>query len=270
MDKFDYVVVGGGSAGCVMAARLSEDPQNRVLLLEAGAAGGPANMAVPPAWPSLIGSEVDWGYATVQQPAAGGFARRYPRGKVLGGSSSINGMSFIRGHPSDYDEWAASGAAGWGYQDLLPFFKRSETTESGDRAYRGTHGPMRVAPARQASPLSYAFLDAAVGIGYQRTGDLNGQDQEGVCWWDLNIVDGYRQSAADAYLRPVLDRPNLTVVTNALVHRLVLADGRCGGVNYSVGGETRQDKSMNQRIGHHGQVGAVEDGAQVSVSSRLA
>src|SRR5216684_3121019 len=119
MDQFDYVVVGGGSAGCVIAARLSEDPQNRVLLLEAGAADGPATMAVPPAWPSLIGSEVDWGYATVQQPAAGGFARRYPRGKVLGGSSSINGMSFIRGHRSDYDEWAASGAAGWGCQDLF-------------------------------------------------------------------------------------------------------------------------------------------------------
>ncbi len=258
MDQFDYVVVGGGSAGCVIAARLSEDPQNRVLLLEAGAAGGPANMAVPPAWPSLIGSEVDWGYATVQQPAAGGFARRYPRGKVLGGSSSINGMSFIRGHRSDYDEWAASGAAGWGYQDLLPFFKRSETTESGDRAYRGTHGPMRVAPARHASPLSYAFLDAAVGIGYQRTDDLNGQDQEGVCWWDLNIVDGYRQSAADAYLRPVLDRPNLTVVTNALVHRLVLADGRCGGVNYSVGGETRQVYPQGETILSAGSIGSAQ------------
>jgi len=258
MDQFDYVVVGGGSAGCVIAARLSEDPQNQILLLEAGAADGPANMAVPPAWPSLIGSEVDWGYATVQQPAAGGFARRYPRGKVLGGSSSINGMSFIRGHPSDYDEWAASGAAGWGYQDLLPFFKRSETTESGDRAYRGTHGPMRVAPARHASPLSYAFLDAAVGIGYQRTDDLNGQDQEGVCWWDLNIVDGYRQSAADAYLRPVLDRPNLTVVTNALVHRLVLADGRCGGVNYSVGGETRQVYPQGETILSAGSIGSAQ------------
>ena len=167
-------------------------------------------------------------------------------------------MSFIRGHRSDYDEWAASGAAGWGYQDLLPFFKRSETTESGDRAYRGTHGPMRVAPARHASPLSYAFLDAAVGIGYQRTDDLNGQDQEGVCWWDLNIVDGYRQSAADAYLRPVLDRPNLTVVTNALVHRLVLADGRCGGVNYSVGGETRQVYPQGETILSAGSIGSAQ------------
>jgi choline dehydrogenase len=258
MDQFDYVVVGGGSAGCVIAARLSEDPQNRVLLLEAGAADGPLNMAVPPAWPMLIGSEVDWGYATVPQPAAGGMARRYPQGKVLGGSSSINGMSFIRGHRSDYDEWVASGAAGWGYEDLLPFFKRSERTEGGDRAYRGTDGPMRVAPARHASPLSYAFLDAAVGVGYQRSDDLNGQDQEGICWWDLNIMDGYRQSAADAYLRPVLDRPNLTVVTNALVHRLVVADGRCGGVEYSVGGETRQIYPQGETILSAGSIGSAQ------------
>src|SRR5215468_7698822 len=148
MNRFDYVVVGAGSAGCVIAARLSEDPQNRVLLLEAGAADGPANMEVPSAWPELIGSDVDWRYATVPQLAAGGMARLYPRGKVLGGSSSINGMVFLRGHRSDYDEWVASGAVGWGYQDLLPFFKRSETAEGRDLAYRGDHGPMRVAPAR--------------------------------------------------------------------------------------------------------------------------
>ena len=119
MNQFDCVVVGAGSAGCVIAARLSESAQNRVLLLEAGPADGPDTMAVPPAWPSLIGSEADWGYVTVPQVAAGGMARRYPRGKVLGGSSSINGMTFLRGHRSGYDAWAASGAAGWGYEDLL-------------------------------------------------------------------------------------------------------------------------------------------------------
>jgi choline dehydrogenase-like flavoprotein len=167
-------------------------------------------------------------------------------------------MSFIRGHRSDYDEWAVSGAVGWGYQDLLPFFKKSETAEGRDLAYRGDHGPMRVAPARRGNPLSDAFFDAAMGIGYQRSDDLNGQDQEGICWWDLNIVDGYRQSAADAYLLPVLDRPNLTVVTNALVHRLVVTDGRCAGVEYSVDGETRHVSPHGETILSAGSIGSAK------------
>lgn len=255
MDQFDYVVVGAGSAGCVIAARLSEDPQNRVLLLEAGAADGPAIMAVPPEWPRLIGSEVDWGYTTVPQPAAGGIARRYPRGKVLGGSSSINAMAFIRGHRTNYDEWAAA-ATGWGYEDLLPFFKRTETAQGRDPAYRGTDGPMRVAPARNAHALSYAFLDAAEGAGYHRSDDLNGSDQEGVCWWDLNIVNGIRQSAADGYLLPALGRANLTVVTNALVHRLVVSDGRCAVVEYSVNGEGRRAYPHSETILSAGSIGS--------------
>ena len=258
MNHFDYAVVGAGSAGCVIAARLSEDPRKRVLLLEAGPADGPENMAVPPAWPSLIGSEVDWGYATVPQLTAGGMAREYPLGKVLGGSSSINGMTFLRGHRCGYDEWPAAGATGWGYEDLLPFFKRSETCEGRDRAFRGGHGPMRVAQARLANPLSYAFLNAAAGAGYRRSDDLNGRDQEGVCWTDLNIIDGSRQSAADGYLRPVLDRVNLTVVTNALVHRLVVADGRCAGVEYSVGGELRQVYPEGETILTAGTIGSAQ------------
>jgi choline dehydrogenase len=258
MNQFDYVVVGAGSAGCVIAARLSENPQNRVLLLEAGAADGPDTMAVPQAWPTLIGSEVDWGYKTVPQHAAGGMARPYPRGKVLGGSSSINAMTFLRGHRSGYDEWAAAGATGWGYQDLLPFFKHSETAENGDRAYRGGDGPMRVAPARHANPLSYVFRDAAVDVGYVRSDDLNGQDQEGINWTDLNIVNGSRQSAADGYVRPALGRPNLTVLTKALVHRLLLADGRCAGVEYSAGGELRQVYPQCETILSAGSIGSAQ------------
>jgi choline dehydrogenase len=258
MDRFDHVVVGAGSAGCVLAARLSEDPQNRVLLLEAGAADGPENMAVPPAWPTLIGSEADWGDMSVPQAAAGGIARRYPRGKVLGGSSSINAMAFIRGHRTNYDDWAAAGATGWGYQDLLPFFKRTEATEGRDPAYRGTDGPMRVAPAGTANPLSYAYLQAALGAGYHHSDDLNGSDQEGICWWDLTIVDGTRQSAADGYLRPVLDRPNLTVLTDARAYRLIMAKGRCVGVEYSDGSEVRRVYPQREMILSAGAIGSAQ------------
>lgn len=255
MDQFDYIVVGAGSAGCVIAARLSEDPRHRVLLLEAGAADGPEIMAAPLEWPALIGSEVDWGYSTVPQPAAGSLARRYPRGKVLGGSSSINGMAFVRGHRAGYDEWADI-APGWGYEDLLPFFKRCEATQGRDPAYRGTDGPMRVAPERNVHPLSYAFLDAAKSVGYHHSDDLNGFDQEGVGWWDLNIVDGIRQSAADGYLRPVLHRANLTVLTDALVHRLLVAEGRCAGVEYSVGAEVRRAYARSETILSAGSIGS--------------
>jgi choline dehydrogenase len=258
VDAFAYVVVGAGSAGCVLAARLSEDPQNRVLLLEAGPADGPDNMAVPPAWPTLIGSEVDWGDTTVPQPAAGGIARPYPRGKVLGGTSSINAMALIRGHRTNYDEWAAAGAYGWGYRDLLPFFKRTETTEGRELAYRGTDGPMRVAPASNVNPLAYAYLQAAEHLGYCHSDDLNGADQEGTCWWDLTIVDGTRQSAADGYLRPALDRPNLTVLTDALVHRLIVADDRCAGVEYSVGDEVRQVCPQSETILSAGSIGSAQ------------
>ncbi|MGW4518208.1 GMC family oxidoreductase [Streptomyces sp. NPDC004393] len=258
MDAFDYVVVGAGSAGCVLAARLSEDPQNRVLLLEAGPADGPDTMAVPPAWLTLIGSEVDWGDTTVPQPAADGVARPYPRGKVLGGTSSINAMAFIRGHRTNYDEWAAVGADGWSYQDLLPFFKRTETTKGRDPAYRGTDGPMRAAPVSDANPLAHAYLQAAERLGYHHSDDLNGADQDGTCWWDLTIVDGTRQSAADGYLRPALNRPNLTVLTDALVHRLIVADDRCAGVEYSVGDEVRQVHPQRETILSAGSIGSAQ------------
>jgi choline dehydrogenase len=255
MDRFDYIVVGAGSAGCVLAARLSEDPRTRVLLLEAGAADGPDIMSVPSAWPALIGSEVDWGYSTVPQSAADGMSRPYPRGKVLGGSSSINGMAFIRGHRADYDGWAAT-APGWGYEDLLAFFRRSETTRGRDPAYRGTDGPMRVAPAQNVHPLSHAFFNATEAAGHHHSEDLNGSDQEGVGWWDLNIVDGIRQSAADGYLRPALGRANLTVRTGALVRRLVVADGRCAAVEYSVGGRVRRAYARSETVLSAGTIGS--------------
>jgi choline dehydrogenase len=239
MSSYDFVVVGGGSAGSVVASRLSEDPGVRVLLLEAGPADGSAAMSVPTAWPALQGSEIDWRYTTVPQPGLGGTAIPYPRGKVLGGSSSINAMAFLRGHRSAIDAWEAAGAKAWGYDDLLPYYQRSEHTEGLDLHYRGTGGPMRPKPAATIHPTALAFIEAVQERGYPASADLNGADQEGVARYDLTVADGARQSAADAYLRPVLDRPNLTVVTDALARKLVLSGSRCTGVLYTFGGQLR-------------------------------
>ncbi|TDC37179.1 choline dehydrogenase [Micromonospora sp. 15K316] len=256
MHSFDYVIVGAGSAGSVLAARLSENPQTRVLLVEAGAAEGPELMAVPPAWPALIGSAVDWGFTTVPQNGTDGIVHPYPRGKVFGGSSSINAMAFMRGHRSGYDAWARNGAEGWGHEDLLPFFKRSERAPGRDSGYRGTDGPMVVSPATDAHPLSSAYLDAALEVGHHFSSDLSGKEQEGVAWLDTNIVDGVRQSAADGYLRPVLARPNLTVIPDVVVRRLTLSAGRCTGVEYSVDGQLRSVSADREVILSAGAVGS--------------
>jgi choline dehydrogenase len=239
MSSYDFVVVGGGSAGSVVASRLSEDRDIRVLLLEAGPADGPAAMSVPAAWPALIGSEVDWGYETVPQPGLGGNAIAYPRGKVLGGSSSINALVFLRGHRSAIDAWAAAGAQGWGYDDLLPYYRRSERTEGLDPHYRGVDGPMRPQRAAMIHPAALAFIEAVQELGYPVSADLNGADPEGVARYESTVAEGVRQSAADAYLRPFLDRPNLTVVTSALARKLVISGGRCTSVRYALGGELR-------------------------------
>jgi choline dehydrogenase len=233
---FDFVIVGGGTAGSVLAARLTEQPDVRVLLLEAGSAEGPERMSVPGSWPTLIGSEVDWRYTTVPQPGLGGAAIPYPRGRVLGGSSAINAMFHLRGDRSAIDSWAAAGATGWSYDDLLPYFRRSERTHGLDPRYRGGDGPMRPERVPPDIPAARAALRALQGLGYPVSTDLNGAEAEGAAWNEVTIADGVRQSAADAYLRPVLDRRNLTVVTGALVHRLVTTRGRCTGVEYTHAG----------------------------------
>ena len=234
--RFDFVIVGAGTAGSVLAARLTERPDVRVLLLEAGPADGPERMSVPGAWPTLIGSEVDWRYSTVPQPGLGGAAIPYPRGRVLGGSSAINAMFHQRGHRSAIDSWAAAGATGWSYDDLLPYFRRSERTHGLDPRYRGVDGPMRPERVAPHIPAARAALSALQGLGYPVSADLNGAQAEGAAWNEVTISDGVRQSAADAYLRPLLDRRNLTVVTSALVNRLVITRGRCTGVEYTHGG----------------------------------
>ena len=232
MQDFDYIVVGAGTAGCVLAARLSQDAAVRVLLVEAGAARRSRSMTVPSSWPLNLGSVADWAGETVAQAEAGPLA--YPRGKALGGSSAINAMAHMRGHQAVYDAWATTGATGWSYADLLPAFRRSEQTAGRDPALRGTGGPVRVAPVAEADrhPIARSFTEALQASGCPAADDLSGAVQEGVGWGDLAIWRGHRISAAGAYLHPAWSRPNLTVQTGCLVTRLLVRNGRCTGVCY--------------------------------------
>jgi len=229
---YDYIVVGAGTAGSVIAARLTENPEVRVLLVEAGSGTALPEMAKPGYWPVLLGTGANWGEQSVVQSFSG-TSVPVPRGRALGGSSSINGLNFLRGHRSSYDAWVEQGATGWGFDDLLPYFRRSETTEGRDPAVRGTDGPMLVGPTPEPSPVMVAALAAALEVGYPAAADVNGGIDTGFGYSDANVGGGLRQSAADAYLRPVLDRPNLTVVTDAMVNRLTIVDGACIGIEYS-------------------------------------
>ena len=240
-NRYDYVIVGGGSAGCALANRLSADPGNRVLVLEAGRRDSPWDVFIhmPAALTYPIGSRFyDWKYESEPEPNMGGRRVYHARGKVLGGSSSINGMIFQRGNPLDIERWAADpGMADWDYAHCLPYFKRMEdcTAAAPDDPYRGHGGPLTLERGPADNPLFQAFFEATVEAGYPRTEDVNGFRQEGFGPFDRNVKRGRRWSAARAYLHPVLDRPNLELITHAYTTRVIFDGTRATGVEYESG-----------------------------------
>lgn len=240
METYDYVIVGAGSAGCAVARRLTDDPQIRVLVLEAGPSADKFWVHTPAGMARLFTHDrLNWGYFTEPASAMGGRRIYYPRGKGLGGSSLLNGMVYIRGHRLDFDHWRELGNPGWGYDDLLPYFKRLEHNEHGGDHYRGTGGPVWISDPAIKHPCSAAFIESAVRAGIPRSNDINGEIHDGVAFLQHNIRDGKRQSAYTAYIAPVRDRPNLVVETGAHVQRIVM-DGRAAtGVEAIIDGQRR-------------------------------
>jgi choline dehydrogenase len=226
----DYVIVGAGSAGCVLANRLSEDPSARVLLLEAGGRDRSPKIKIPAAFPEQFHTKLDWDFATEPEPHVDGRRMYMPRGKALGGSSSMNAMLYVRGRPLDYDTWESQGAPGWGYRDVLPYFIRSEDNVRGASEYHGVGGPVHVAEQRSPRPLDRRLLAASESAGIPRIADYNGPEQDGASMFQVTQKNGKRFSAADAYLRPALNRPNLEVRTNVTVLGVKLEGDRAVGV----------------------------------------
>jgi choline dehydrogenase len=248
-DTFDYIIVGAGSAGCVLANRLTESGRHRVLLLEAGGEDTNPWIHVPLGYAKhFVNPKINWLYDTAPNKDWVDRPVMAPRGKVVGGSSSINGMIYIRGQHEDYDHWRQLGNAGWSYQDILPYFRKAENRESGGDEFHGTGGPLHVSDPRETHPLGEAFLEAAKNSGYKTNPDFNGADQEGFGKYQWTIRNGRRHSAAKGYLRPARKRPNLTVATDAHATRLLFEGRRAIGVEYRQGGALRSAMASGEVI----------------------
>jgi choline dehydrogenase len=253
---YDYIIVGAGSAGCVLAARLSEDSTMKVLLLEAGGRDTAKEIEMPVAFSKLFKGPCDWAYYTEPEAHLDNRSLYWPRGKVLGGSSSLNAMIYIRGHRHDYDQWRDLGNAGWGYDDVLPYFKKSEDNERGASEYHGAGGPLHVAELRSINPLSETFVEAAEQAGFKRNPDFNGAIQEGFGTYQVTQRQGRRHSAAAAFLHPAISRANLTVLTGVQVSSILLEGKRAAAVSFQEGTTTRQVRAEREIIVCGGAIGS--------------
>ncbi|NRP21439.1 Oxygen-dependent choline dehydrogenase [Ensifer adhaerens] len=257
-ETYDFIIIGAGSAGCVLANRLSEDPATKVLVLEYGGSDKSIFIQMPTALSiPMNGTKYNWKYMTLPEPGLDGRRVHCPRGKVIGGSSSINGLVYMRGHARDFDEWEELGARGWRYANCLPYFQRAENWQDGGDAYRGASGPLATnAGNRMKNPLYKAFVDAGHEAGYITTQDPNGHMQEGFGPMHMTVKDGVRWSTANAYLKPAMSRPNLTVVTHAMTRRVLLEGKRAIGVEYELGGQRVVAKASREVLISSGPIGS--------------